>query len=356
MADISRAAVRHCRNTALLAAAAALLMICHGAAAQSPAQGGASGTDSETVATIDGRKVTRAELEAFLAPQLMALREQRQDALEKGLDTYLSNQVLSREAKARGVSVDALVNQEVLPKVTAPTDAEVDAFYEQNKDRISGTKEELAGRIKDYLTQQRQAQAFEDYTSTLKQKYGVEVLLEPLRVTVDSADAPARGAAAASVTLVEFGDFECPYCSGLEPTLEKVLTNYSGKVRLVFREFPLSIHPQAFKAAEAALCAKEQGKFWELHDRMYSHQDALEVDDLKAAAVQLGVDGSRFDECLDSGKYEAAIRADMRAGQQAGVSGTPALFVNGRPVPGGAVAYDVLAKIIDDELMRAAAD
>jgi protein-disulfide isomerase len=261
-----------------------------------------------------------------------------------------------RESKARGISLTDLFDLEVLPKVRTPTDAEVDAFYEKSKDQVQGTKAELVPKIKAYLAQQKRQQAIDSYTLALKEKYGVRVMLEPLRVAVDSQEAPVRGTAHARVTLVEFGDFQCPYCRALEPTLAKIAKNYSSTVRLVFRQFPLDGHPQAPKAAEGSLCAREQDKFWELHDWMYSHQDKLMVEDLKAAARDLGLDAGRFGECLDSSKYEPAISADLLAGTHAGVNGTPALFVNGRPVPGGAADYEALSKIIDDELNRIAHD
>src|SRR5690606_3752535 len=150
-----------------------------------------------------------------------------------------------------------------------------------------------------------------------------DVLLEPLRIDVDAPDAPSMGPADAPITVVEFGDFQCPYCAGLEPTLDKIMKNYDGKIRLVFRQFPLeSIHPQAWKSAEASLCAREQGKFWELHNAMYDDQDALSVEDLKSAAKRLGLDGKKFDACLDAGKYEQTIREDVRAGEEAGITGT----------------------------------
>ena len=192
-------------TVAALAAATVLLSLCRIAAAQTS---GGSGEDNESVATIGDQKVTQAELEAYVAPQLMKLRQERQDILEQGLDRYLSSQVLGREAKARGMSAQDLVKQEVLSKVAAVTDADVDSFYEQNKDRIQGTKEQLAGRIKEYLADQRQQEALEAYTSTLKTKYDVAVLMKPLRVDVDSASAPSRGPANAPVTIVEFGDFD----------------------------------------------------------------------------------------------------------------------------------------------------
>jgi protein-disulfide isomerase len=347
---------------AACSAAAALAVVLAGPAGaqQAGARSAQSGApdaqlSTDVVAKIGSEQVTQSELESFAAPELMRLRQQRQDVLEKGLDRLLSERVIAKEAKAQGLSVDDLLTQEVTSKIAEPTDREVDAFYESQKDRLGVPKEQIAGRIKEYLAQQKQQQAFAAYSDALKAKYGVDVLLEPLRVDVDSPDAPSMGPADAPITLVEFGDFQCPYCAGLEPTLDKIMKNYDGKIRLVFRQFPLeSIHPQAWKSAEASLCAREQGKFWDLHKAMYGNQDALSVEDLKSTAQRLGLDGKKFDACLDAGKYEQAIRADVRAGEEAGITGTPALFVNGRLVPGGAAAYEVFASIIDEELGAAA--
>ncbi|HEX5420514.1 MAG TPA: thioredoxin domain-containing protein [Gammaproteobacteria bacterium] len=336
----------------LAAIAAAAVLPANRAAAQNATTVKGS-AEANVVATVDNQSVTEGELEAYVAPQLMTLRQQRQDVLEKGLDNYLAEQVLTREAKAQGLSVNDLIEKQVTSKIKAPSDKEIDAFYESNKDRISAPKAQIVPRIKEYLAQQRQQQAFADYAEALKMKYGVKVLLKPLRVDVASADEPYEGPKNAPVALVEFGDFQCPYCAGLESTLAEVRKHYGDKVKLVFRQYPLeSIHPQAFKAAEASMCAREQGKFWKLHDVMYGDQKKLSVPDLKASAKQLGINAKQFNQCLDTGKYEKAIRADMLAGEKAGVSGTPALFVNGRPVPGGAVPYETLAKIIDDELTR----
>lgn len=322
------------------------------AAAQGATESTASG-QSDVVATIGSAQISQSALDSFVAPQLMELRQQRQQVLEQGLDRYLDREVIDREAKAQGVTPSELVKREVTAKVKQPTDAEVDAFYEGNKDRISAPKAQVADRIKQYLMQQREQKAFTDYADSLKSKYGVKVMLKPLRVDIDTRDEPARGPADAPVTLVEFGDFQCPYCASLEPTLKEVVKHYAGKVRLVFRQFPLqNIHPHAQVAAEASLCAREQGKFWQLHDAMYDNQDALTAGDLKATAAKLGMNSKQFNQCLDGHKYQSKIQADTKAGERAGVNGTPALFVNGRPVPGGAVAYDVLAKVIDDELSR----
>ena len=186
----------------------------------------------------------------------------------------------------------------------------------------------------------------------LRERYEVSTSLEPYRVDID-ASGPAKGPADAPVTIVEFSDFECPYCKRVVPTLDKAVEKYGDKVRLVFRQFPLnSIHPRAQKAAEAALCADEQSKFWPMHDKMFENQRELEVAALVAAAGELGLDEGAFRECVESGRFAAQVEADLRAGAVIGVTGTPAMFVNGRPLS-GAVSLEALTEVIDEELKSA---
>ena len=168
-----------------------------------------------------------------------------------------------------------------------------------------------------------------------------------------AASGPSRGPENAPVTIVEFSDFQCPYCGREYPVVERVMKEYDGKVRLVFRHFPLEFHPFAQKAAEAGACAADQGgeKFWKLHDRMFTNQQKLAVDDLKGYAKELGLDSSRFEKCLDSGEKRALVEADEKAGQEAGVSGTPAFFVNGVFI-NGAVPYEQFKDAVDRELKR----
>jgi protein-disulfide isomerase len=152
--------------------------------------------------------------------------------------------------------------------------------------------------------------------------------------------------------MVEFSDFQCPYCGRVTPTLKQLEDRFGDKLRVVFRDYPLPIHPQAPKAAEAAGCAAEQGKFWEMHDRLFANQSKLQVDDLKQHALDLGLNPEQFNQCLDSGKREAAWKKDIEEGTRYGVSGTPAFFINGR-LMSGAQPYDNFARIIEDELVRA---
>lgn len=174
------------------------------------------------------------------------------------------------------------------------------------------------------------------------------------RVQVSADDDPAIGAKNAQVTIIEFSDFECPFCGRALPTVKQVLKDYEGKVRVVYRDFPLSFHPNAQKAAEAAECADDQGKFWEYHDKLFANQQALTVDNLKQYAKDLGLDAAKFNSCLDSGKYASEVQKDMAAGSAAGVSGTPTFFIgndeNGYQMIVGAQPYAVIKAAIDAEL------
>jgi protein-disulfide isomerase len=130
-----------------------------------------------------------------------------------------------------------------------------------------------------------------------------------------------------------------------------VQQTYGNKVRMVFKDFPLPNHAEAFKASEAAHCAGEQGKYWEMHDAMFANQRALQVPALKQAARALGIDGAKFDECLDSGKHAANVRADYALGEKMGVNSTPTIYINGRPLV-GAQPFEQFKLIIDEELAR----
>ncbi len=316
--------------------------------------------DKQVLAEVDGQAITEAQvrqeapqgfqqLEAQLAQCKAAYEKGQHEALENGLKQVVENRLIEAEAKAKGMTAEAYLAAE--GKVTEVTDADADKFYEENKARIRGEKnEQLVGQIKQYLTAQRQQEAREKLIAQLEANHQVTYKLEPQRVEV-AAVGPAKGPENAPVTIVEFSDFQCPYCARLAPTVDEVVKNYGDKVRVVFRQFPLNFHPFAQKAAEASLCAHEQGKFWELHDAMFQNQQQLAVENLKAKATELGLNAEQFNSCVDTGKYAQAVTADLEAGSQAGVSGTPALFVNGRFI-NGAVPYADVAKVIDDELKR----
>ncbi|MFQ5526642.1 MAG: DsbA family protein [Thermoanaerobaculia bacterium] len=337
---------------AVVAAAAVWVASETASAEDEPASAG-KGHSEDVLARVGDIEISLAEVEAGVAKELRDLDRQRYDLIERGLDTAISEALIEIAAKAGAVGREEFLQKEVYGKVAEVTDSEVDVFYEARKGQIQQPKEAVAGQIRQYLAQTRQQEAYGALVAGLRSQHEPEVFLEPMRIEVAAGGAPAKGPESAPVTIVEFSDFQCPFCSRVIPTLNQVTEKYGDRVRLVFRQFPLhSIHPQAQKAAEAALCADEQGKFWEMHDAMFADQSKLQVADLKSTAAGLGVDGTSFDECLDTGRHADRVNQDLQAGVEAGVTGTPAMFINGRFLS-GAQPFDAIAKVIDDELRRA---
>jgi protein-disulfide isomerase len=306
--------------------------------------------ESSVLAVVGGTEITEEEVAEAVAGELLRIDRERQEILERGLDSLATARLLELEAEAKGVSVDELLAEVVGSRVSPPSQEEVDAFYEERKAQIRQPKEAVEDRIVEFLTQQRRQSAEAEYIAGLKSRYGFESYLEPLRIPLEVEGFPTRGPVDAPVTIVEFSDFECPYCARVIPTLEQILETYGDRVRLVFRQFPLNnIHPNAQKAAEASLCANDQGKFWELHDLMFKEQRSLELEQLKEKAARLELDVETFNACLDSSKYAEAVMSDQESGSRVGVSGTPALFINGRFLS-GAQPFEQLAAVIDEEL------
>lgn len=312
---------------------------------------------STVVAVVGDRTITLGELDEHAAAELHSARseyrkklyEVRHDALQE----MIIRELLEKEAKRRGLKdADALIDQAVDQATPPPTDEEIAAFWAQaQKDpRMAGAKfEVLKPRMVEFLHQQKKREAFGKLVDSLRSAAGVKMLLRRDRVQVE-AKGPATGKADAPVTIVEFSDFQCPFCSRAESTLQQIRTIYGDKVRVVYRNFPLPFHEHARKAAEAAACAADQGKFWEMHDRLFANQKSLGVEDLKAHARAIqGIDGAAFDACLDGGTKAALVEADIAAGKALGVSGTPAFFINGIELS-GAQPLDAFKEIIDQEL------
>src|SRR5829696_1524679 len=215
--------------------------------------------------------------------------------------------------------------------------------------------EVMAPAINRYLQDQQRATARQALVAELR-KGGpsVRVMIDAPRHEVAlAATDPALGSASAPVTIVEFSDFQCPFCLRVEPTLKQVRQTYGDKVRIVWKDFPLTqIHPQAFKSGEAAHCAGEQGKYWEYHDRLFANQQALQATDLKRYATDLSLEPTKFNECLDSSKYGERVRDGVAQGTGLGVNSTPTIYINGRMLS-GAQPFEMFVSVIDEELSKA---
>jgi predicted DsbA family dithiol-disulfide isomerase/Skp family chaperone for outer membrane proteins len=317
----------------------------------------------DRVAVVNGQTITQQQLEKAAETDLKnlelkrlqnesSLAQDKQQILTKALEEMVAERLLDAEAAKEKKTKEQLLEAEVNSNVDTPSKEEVEAFYEANKDRIPIPKDQALPQVKEYLMERSRAQYQDMLLARLKKEFGYKSYLEPLRSQIATEGFPSRGPANAPVTIVEFSDFECPYCGGLFPTLKQVEKNYPTQVRIVYRQFPLTnIHPHAQKAAEAALCANEQGKFWEFHDSMFGNQSELSVADLKQRAVDLKLNTQAFNECLDSGRMAAAIKADIQEGARSGVTGTPAMFINGRLLSGNQ-PYAEIKAVIDDELQR----
>lgn len=312
--------------------------------------------DSETLAEVDGRAVTRAEFDRTAGTEVRNLRQRLYQLERQKLDEYIGAMLLTREAKERGISVTTLLEQEVNEKIPPVAEEEIKDFYEKNKGRLRVELDKVHGQIRDYLREQRIAQRKNEYFQALRSGAKVATYLKPppiYRAEVTTNGAPSKGASDAPVKIVKFEDFECPFCKTVQPTLAKLLEKYDGKVRLVHKDLPLeAIHPQATLAAEAARCAGDQGKFWQYHDTLYSKVPKLGSADLKAYAKDLGLDTVSFDRCLEIGKHKGAVQKDLAEGANLGLTGTPSFFINGRELS-GAQPLEAFAAVIDEELSQA---
>jgi protein-disulfide isomerase len=311
------------------------------------------------LAEVNGEAIEPEELERAVAGKLAHLEEQIYQLKRYELDALVAQRLLAIEAKKRGVSVLDLENQEITLKAGRVTEPEIEAFYNENKASLQGAGAELRQKIRVYLQAQKVAARRDLYLELLRSQAKILIRLQPpaaARLNVKIAGAPSRGMANAAVTIVEFSDFECPFCKQAHPILIQVLEKYRGKVNLVYRDFPLDmIHPQARRAAEAARCAHEQRKFWDYHDVLFTQAPRLAPDDLKRYAREVSLDADKFDACLSSGMHKAGVQRDIDEGTRLGVTGTPAFYINGRPLQ-GYQPLQAFARVIDEELARIEAE
>jgi protein-disulfide isomerase len=316
--------------------------------AAGPETAGAAG--GEIAAEVNGVAISVAELDAWIKEDLFRRSAESPGKLfelrQRGLDALVEERIVESEARKRGVGSDELIDLEVAA-LGAVSDAEVQKFYDENKDQLGGASfDDVKERIRSFLASRREAEALE----ALRERAAVVVHLEPPRVSV-AATGPSKGPQDARVTIVEFSDFQCPFCQRVMPTLEKILEKYPQDVRVVYRNLPLRSHSRARPAAEAALCADEQGKFWDYHDKLFANNRALGDPELLRYGQEVGLDAAKFEACVKERRYAQRVDEDLAEAQRAGASGTPAFFVNGVLISGAKPPEDFF-RVIDAELAR----
>ena len=330
--------------------------------AQQTSASGSSGDDpARVLAVVNGVELTEGQVvgqagEDFTVLERQQLefeskqKETRYDILRRNLDKLIAEELIKAEAQAQGIGKDELLQAEVDNKLAEPSQEEIDRIFEINKSRLRKTKEEVRGQIVEFLQGRAKSSRREEFIESLKAKYKVDDRMEPMRYEIAYEGSPVNGSSDASVTLVEFSDFQCPYCTRMTDSMREVMGQYGDQVQRVFLQFPLnSIHPRAQKAAEASLCAHDQDHFWDMHARLFKSPMSLEQEALISKASEIGLDMEKFEQCLNSGTHAEKVREDLQKGLQVGVSGTPALFVNGRPLRGAATATQISA-MIEEEL------
>jgi protein-disulfide isomerase len=317
---------------------------------KAPEKTGSAMPAAAELASVDDQKITEEDLAPYVASQLRPIREQEYQIKKKALDTLIGQKLLEVEAKKRGLTTDKLLEQEVDAKVPEPTEVELAAIYAVQKEQIGKPYEEVKSQLQQSLKKAKIQQARQEYSNRLREQTKVSILLGPPRTQVGFDPARVRGNPKAKVMIVEFSDFQCPFCGQVQGTLKSILAKHGESVALAFRDMPVSqIHPQAMGAAQAARCAGEQGKFWEYHDLLFADQAWLDKPGLVTKAQKLQLEEKQFDACIASEKYKAQIQQDSQEGMKAGVNGTPGFFINGVFIS-GAQPEAAFEKLIQEQL------
>ncbi|HEX8118335.1 MAG TPA: thioredoxin domain-containing protein, partial [Pyrinomonadaceae bacterium] len=307
---------------------------------------------ARVLATVNGRNITSGDVEDSLVPLIASVQEEVYLLRKSDIDQKINDILLSQEAQKRGVTDRALLESEVAAKVPVITEAQAQEFFNKNKERIgSADFSQVKYQIIDYLQDQERQRLSASFAGQLRNAASVQTFITPpappvFQIATD--DQPSKGKADAPVTVVEFTDYQCPSCAAAQPVLEKLITEYGDRVRFVVRDFPLQMHPEARKAAEAAEAARAQDKYWDYTAILFRNQSALKPEQLKEYARVIGLDRAKFEAAFDNGTYADKVDRDLIDGQRFGVSGTPTFFVNGRRTKDA--TYESLKAAIEDAL------
>jgi protein-disulfide isomerase len=303
-------------------------------------------SDSTVVAEVGAVKLTLGDLEQEESAKLLSAHYQYYQAQSKALEDLIDKTLLQQKAKSENLTVDQLIDRDIKSQVKDPTEDQMKVYYEglETEQPYDAVREKILEKIRQLRTDKVKAA----YVKTLRAQNTVSIALEPPQAKVDVADAQMLGPKVAQVTLVEFADYECPYCQKVAADVKKLQSDFGDKVAFTYKDFPLPMHSRAEKAAEASRCASKQNKFWEFHDELFRSKE-LDVDQLKAQARALKLDADQFDKCLDSGEQAAAVERDRKEGMRLGITGTPSFFVNGHYLS-GALDYSALRQIVEQQL------
>jgi len=311
-----------------------------------------AGSDPSAVTTpvlleIDGAKITYADVERKQSATLFQARNTFYQAERKAVEEFIAQYLLERQAQKEQVTVAKLLELHVNSKIPGDPPEEAVKVYFEGVDTTEPYSV-VRGQILDHIRENRLMKAKAAYMASLRTDAKIGLHFGPPRAPIAVADKMVRGVPDAPVVVVEYADYECPYCQQAQPALDKMLADYQGKVNFAYKDVPLPGHAHAQKAAEATHCAGEQGKFWEFHDLLFKTKQ-LDIPQLKDHARELNLDTAAFGKCLDSGAQAELVKKQSVEGQSLGLQGTPSFFINGRFFSNG-LSYDQLRAVIQEEL------
>jgi protein-disulfide isomerase len=306
-------------------------------------------------AKVGDLEVTNAELEDGIESELFEAESKVFDIKFNRLKSALLQKYMDKDPRKKGLSNDEFLEKHIAKEVVI-SEKEIDAFVKDQNIPAEHINPQVREKIKNYLEMERKKGAVDKWIAEQTKKTPVEVYIaKPRRPTfpVEIGTSPMAGGKDAKVTIIEFSDFQCPFCAKGADILKEIKKKYGNKVKIAFKNFPLPFHNHAEMAAVAGLCANEQGAdyFWKMHDAMFANQEALDAEGLKKTAKTIGVKSEAFDKCLVENKYLAQVKADMEEGKKIKVKSTPTFFVNGQLI-NGAQPMDIFAELIDEELAK----
>jgi len=320
--------------------------------AQAPPSPAVSREPGKVVASYSMGTITQEELDRMIGPNLARLHEQMYDLEKRTIRQMVAERLLRAEAIKEGMPRDLYYAKHVTSKIQDPPEAQVEQVMKQYRSQLPKKDEDARKLVVQALRDREKQQLEKALEAKLLQGADLKIFLEEPRFPVTvSKDDPVRGPAGAPVTLVEFSDFQCPYCARSQATLHRILETYPTQVRIVFKNMPGQRHDRARPAAEAALCAGRQGKFWEMHDWLFSHHTGLSDEAISTEAKALGLDMDVFSTCRSKHETSAQIDASLKEARALGLTGTPIFFVNGKMIR-GARPFEVFDDAIRSELQH----
>ena len=302
------------------------------------------------IAEVDGVKLTRADLERKNPARLFQARNAYYEAERKAIDEFIDEYLLERQAKKEGVSIAELLERHVNSKIAGDPSEDALRVYYEGVD-TNESFEAVRPKIVEHLRGRRAARVKAAYMKSLRSEAAIALRVDAPRVQISLQDTPIRGSQSAPVTLVEYADYECPYCQQIAPVLARLSEEYADRLAFAYKDVPLPMHTNAQKASEAAHCAGNQGKYWQYHDLLFASKQ-LDAARLTEHAQTLRLDTEAFNKCLESGEKSALVKAQLAEAQTLGLSGTPSFFINGRFFS-GMLPYEKLKEIVEEELVRA---